>query len=85
MIDRQSKEFKEKRKQVSREWYKNNKERKLIYMKKYWSNPQNLKKSIERTARWRKEHREEYNDYMKNYYRKKLNVKNPYIKGDENA
>ncbi len=72
MIDRTTQEYKDKRKEVSRLWYENNKERKLTYMKEYWSNPKNLKKSCERNKKWRAEHKEEYNEYMRDYMRKKV-------------
>lgn len=77
-LQKKEEDFKERKRELAREWYKKNRQKKLKQMKKYWAtHPKQLKKNIQRTAIWRKEHREEYNEYQRNVMRKRLNVKNP--------
>ena len=75
VIDKTSEEFKEKKRQISREWYEKNKERKSKYMEEYFKDEKNKKRNTQRYDNWRKEHRKEYNKRQRDYMRKKLGIK----------
>ena len=68
--------IKAKNREKAKVWYKNNRERKLKWLKEYYKlNPDYKERNIARKKRWIEEHRAEWNKYQRELMRKRLNIK----------